>query len=305
MTDSWKLTPASLQWLVAMGLVVPARRSRLKPLLAVPTAPAERVTAGDGWRALGVGVAGKAPKVEGIARLAALTALARPEAELVAEEKRPGEADVLHHFVIGAAHVVRVAFEQGEVLAVGPALPREGAAEAIAAGFDVSSPPGLEPVPLHPEQLQALAVVWSQRADGGPLTPAQAEAAATKAGLPAADARALVEALTASKVVAREGETLVLPPPVKQVLEAVWSGHLLSFVYRETPDDDVHESVLDVTQDLVQVVGPPGGRLGITNVDADDLEEEGLAGAHGDELLVFSRINTRVLSESLTDFLAD
>jgi hypothetical protein len=227
------LVPPEVHVLVTDQVVVPARRSRLKELLLVPASAEARRDARAQLQKRGLPDGKKALLSTRYGR--ELATLASPRGELLVEHTRGTEV-TRRLLIIGSHDAVQLSITP-ESLAVGSAQPRTEAIEALLAALDVThETKGLEPVLMHPDQLQALTLLWAGALEGAPRSLAAARQALATAKLPAADVDALAAALVESKLIRRDADTLSLSAAAVAVTRAVWAEERLAIYFRETPD---------------------------------------------------------------------
>lgn len=301
------LTAPEAHVLVTDQVVVPARRSRLKELLLVPASAEARHTARAALKSRGLPVRASTLLSTRFGR--ELACITSPRCEFLVEQHRGG-AVTRRLFVLGANDLVEV--EVGaDTLQLGAARSRAEGLEAVMASLGVThDQKGLEPVVMHPEQLQALSLLWAGVLDGVGRSVGSATKALAQVSVPAADVDALVAALVGAKVVTRHDDTLELVPAARAVMQAVWSNERLRLFLRETPESDLPQHIVDEAALALELVGPVGQRLLVTPVDEDDAADPdaGLASADVSTVagsLVFSRTSPRALVEVLLEAVAD
>ncbi|MDX2015397.1 MAG: hypothetical protein SFW67_34720 [Myxococcaceae bacterium] len=301
------LTAPEAHVLVTDQVLVPARRSRLKELLLVPASAEARHAARAALKSRGLPDGKKALLATRFGR--ELACLAAPRGELLIEHAR-GDTVTRRLFVLGEHDVVEVEVS-ADALAIGAAQSRAEGLEALVVSLAVTSElKGLEPVLMHPQQLEGVSLLWAGAFDGAPRAVPAAVKALAGANVPAADVEALVTALVQAKVVMRAGDTLELVPSARAVTQAVWSNERLRLFFRETPESDLPQHVVDDAATVLELVGAPGHRLLVTPVDEDDVgdTDAGLSTAEAGQVvgsLVFSRTSARAVVEVLLDAVAD
>jgi hypothetical protein len=301
------LTAPEAHVLVTDQVLVPARRSRLKELLLVPASSEARHAARATLKTRGLPDGKKALLSTRYGR--ELTCLGAPRGELLVEHTR-GAAVTRRLFVVGAHDLVEVELLP-DGLRVGAAQSRAEGLEALLGALAVThDAKGLEPVVMHPDQLQALTLVWAGAFDGAPRPVTAAAKALADVKVPAADVDALVSALVQGALVTRAADTLELVPAARAVTQAVWSQERLRLFFHETPESDLPQHVVDDAATALELVGPAGQRLLVTALDEDDVGEAdaGLSSADAAKLvgsLVFSRTSPRSLAEVFLEAFAD
>lgn len=267
-----KLELAALAWLLEHRHLTLSQGSPLHFLAEDSAAATEqaRAQAQQALRARGLLYGGSAVPAPGPALLQrALEVLARPQRRLSVEQRLGAAAPQPKQLWFLRGEQAARLVHRSAGLEVHAAQGRDLLATALSKLLQPSAAPALfVPVELTRLQLQAAAQVWGQHA-GAPAPRAVALERLRAAGLPAADAKALLDECLGVGLAREHQGALALTPAALAALQPVWSGHRVELLLRDLPQEPLEdEEALQGREAALVAVGPPGSRLLVEAVPA-------------------------------------